>query len=432
MNERTDFLHNVEAERDVMGACITSPMIWEALGERVTADLFTDASCRQVYSIIMQMQKEGKQPELTEVGMRFSGKGGDIGLFFIEGVPSYEMTKQRLDYLVELRKKRELYELSCRGIKVATDPSASVDECAELISRFSAVTDDEQKEVRFDMAVKMLGNDIAGRMEGKVRKGIMTGLHVFDVRYGFQRGDFIVLGGGTSMGKTTLAVQLTKNIAQRGVPACYYSFEMSMMQLAARILASDVGVSASELLHGEFKQPDFDKFYDRSARMKDLPIYFDERSRTSFHNICLSIRKMVKVHGVRLFVIDYLQILVNGAAENREQVTADMARDLKRLAVELDCCIIALSQVSRSKNGGAPSVNSLRGSGQIEEAADMVVFISRKKSEPERAKLEIAKGRNVGVGSDTVRFDARLSVIADFQAGDPGAQYKEQDEQLPF
>ena len=432
MSDRTDFLHNVEAEREVMGACITSPMIYEALGERLTADLFTDASCRQVYGIVVQMLKEGKQPDLAEVGMRFSGKGGDIGLFFTNGTPSYELTKQRLDYLVELRKKRELYELSCRGIKVATDPTSSVDECAELVSRFSAVTGEEQKEVRFDVAVRMLGNEIAQRMEGKARKGIMTGLHVFDVRYGFQRGDFVVLGGGTSMGKTTLAVQLTKNIAQRGVPACYYSFEMSMMQLAARILASDVGVSASELLHGEFKQPDFDKFYDKSAKMKDLPIYFDERNRTNFHNICLSMRKMAKAHGVRLFVIDYLQILVNGSADNREQVTADMARDLKRLAVELDSCIIALSQVSRSKGATGPSVNSLRGSGQIEEAADMVVFISRKKSEPERAKVEIAKGRNVGVGSDMVRFDARLSVVADFQPGDPGAPYKEQTEDLPF
>lgn len=166
--------------------------------------------------------------------------------------------------------------------------------------------------------------------------------------------------------------------------------------------------------------------------MKGLPIYFDEDSKTSFPRICGSVRRMVKKYGVRIVFIDYLQILANGNGDNREQLIGDMARDLKRLAVELDVCIVALSQLARSAGAKEPSLNRMRGSGQIEEACDMAALIHRPNPRNDMAKIFLAKGRNIGMATEKIRFNGELSYFCDYEDGDPDMPYQEKREKLPF
>ena len=149
--------------------------------------------------------------------------------------------------------------------------------------------------------------------------------------------------------------------------------------------------------------------------------------------MCSSIRRMVKRYGVKVVFIDYLQILANGSRDNRESLIGDMARDLKRLAVEENICVCALSQLSRPKDEkGRPRLNQMRGSGQIEEACDMAVLIHRPNLQKESANIYLDKGRNIGVAKDIIKFNGNLSYFSDFEQGDPSAPYKEQKEDLPF
>ena len=278
-----------------------------------------------------------------------------------------------------------------------------------------------------------LMNDVADRMADKGEKGIMTGLNIFDSRFGWHRGDLVIVAGATSQGKSTLASTIAYNMANDGEPIAYYSLEMSAKQLTARMMARCTQVSSSITLYAKLSEYEYKQVYDGSLSIKKLPIYFDEKNKTSFVNMCSSIRRMVKRYGVKVVFIDYLQILANGSRDNRESLIGDMARDLKRLAVEENICICALSQLNRSKEDkGRPRLNQMRGSGQIEEACDMAVLIHRPNLQKESANIYLDKGRNIGVAKDIIKFNGNLSYFTDFEQGDPSAPYKEQKEDLPF
>ena len=447
MSDRVLNLHSIDTEREVLASMLISSELFDALGDSLKDDLFTDAQSRQVFGIMRDMQREGKVPELTEVGLRLAMSGGNIGEFTLGVMPSYELTKQRIGMLVDLAVKRRVYKLCCEGMARATDPTATKEDIDDVIQQLQVSTSDgkDEREVRIDVPVRNISNAMAMLMEGRENPGIMTGLHVFDRLYGFGLGDLVIVAGESSHGKSTLATSLARNIAGNGVPVCYYSLEMSKEQLTARIMARDIGRSSSRIMREAPTKEEFDQYWLRVSKIADLPIYFDERSKTSFEKICLSIRRMVKRHGVRVVFIDYLQILANGGRlDSREQLIGDMARSLKILAVELKICIVALSQMNRSKEDkGQPSGNRLRGSGQIKEACDMLAIIycpqvdkverfKDGRSTRGLAKIVIDKGRCVGIGEAVVRFDREMTYICDIERGDPQEAYREKETPLPF
>ena len=205
------------------------------------------------------------------------------------------------------------------------------------------------------------------------------------------------------------------------------------MQLVARMIARKVGISSSTILYDKLSDDEFNKLYDGSMQLKQLPVYFDENSKTSFRNICNSIRRLVKGSGVKVVFLDYLQILANGKGDNREELLGDMARDMKRMAVELNICVVVLSQLNRSGDREKePSLSQMRGSGQIEEACDIGVLIQRPKKDANSANILLRKGRNIGLATERVKFNSSLSYFCDYEEGDPQAGYEEHKENLPF
>jgi replicative DNA helicase len=277
-------------------------------------------------------------------------------------------------------------------------------------------------------------NNVALRKENKGEQGIMTGLHIFDSRYGWHGGDLIIIAGETSQGKSTLATTICYNIAANDVPCLYLSLEMGEEQLVSRIIARSTQVSSSTTLYGRISDEEYNRLYDGSLKLKDLPIYFEEDSKSNFPKMIGAIRRQVKNNKVKVVFIDYLQILANGGRDNREAIIGDMARDLKRLAAELNIVIVALSQLARPSGGASkePTLNRMRGSGQIEEACDIAVLIYRPNPKTEKANIYIAKGRNIGLGKETIKFNSSLSYFSDFEDGDPDAPYAEKKEELPF
>jgi replicative DNA helicase len=308
---------------------------------------------------------------------------------------------------------------------IATDPTANVEDFDKLMTELHDTTAaQETGEMTFGEAVKQLRQDMVSRIDGTGDAGMMTGLHIFDSHYGLHAGDLVIFAGRTSQGKSTLATTIARNMGLMGIPSAYYSLEMGAKQLTARIMARDTMLSSSRMLYDKMNEGELARFDKQVATMQQLPIHYDDKSKTSFPRLCTSIRSMVRKHDIRIAFIDYLQILANGSADNREQLIGDMARDLKRLAVELDICIVAISQLSRAKDKPEPTLMEMRGSGQIEEACDTAVLVYR----PfvygiERykdgtltygtAQLTIAKGRNIGLAQEVVAFNGDRTYFYD-------------------
>ena len=428
-------LHNTQAEVQVLSAILFNPYLYETLAEHLSKELFNDYECIKTYEVIKSLADEGKLPDMVEIAAILEREHVDVKRFVMEGSGDYTITRQKILLLADLSVRRRMMALFLKGQSMIVDPTITLDDVAKLTNDFDKVVanDAGEKVVTFGEVVGNLMNDVADRMNDKGEKGIMTGLHIFDSHYGWHEGDLIIFAGGTSMGKSTLASTISYNMAAEGVPNAYYSMEMTAKQLVARMSARCTSVSASTTLYAKLNPSEYQKVYDGTLAMKNLPIYFDEDSKTNFSQMCKSIKRLKKKYGIKVVFIDYLQILVNGSNDNREATLGDMARDLKRLAVEEGLAICALSQLNRAdKDKGEPRLNQMRGSGQIEEACDMGVLINRPNLKNETATITIAKGRNIGLAKEKIKFNANLSYFSDFEEGDPSAPYQEKKEQLPF
>lgn len=429
-----DKLYNTDTEIVVMSAVMFDQNIYEYVRDMISEDLFTDYDCRKAYNVMQQISDEGKIPDWQEMDARLRKEHVDITRFMNGDFKSFELTKQRIIFLQDLSVRRRLAGIFYKGQVMTSDPTITLEDVQQLFKEFDSVLNNSTGSdmQQFGDILGKLMNDVALRKQDRGEKGMMTGLRIFDSRFGWHGGDLIIIAGETSMGKSTLATTVAYNMANAGIPVAYYSMEMGAKQLTARIIARQVKVSSSTTLYGKLSDDEYNRVYDGASRMKNLPIYFDEDSKTSFTKICGSARRMVKKYGVRIIFIDYLQILANGRGDNREQLIGDMARDLKRLAVELDVCIVALSQLARAVGAKEPSLSRMRGSGQIEEACDMAILIHRPNPKNDTAKIYLAKGRNIGLATEKVRFNSDLSYFCDYEQGDPDAPFQDKTEQLPF
>lgn len=427
-------LTSIQTEVEVITACLFNAYIYDYVQELMSEDIFQDYECRKAYDIMCQLADEGKEPDILEVSARFGKLNVNITRFMSDMPTSSELTRQRVLFLQDLAIRRKLAAIFYKGEVMTSDPTITLEDVQSVFKEFEQVLNnsggtDVQK---IGDTIDSLMNDVAERKADKGEQGMMTGLRIFDSRYGWHGGDLIIIAGETSQGKSTLATTVAYNMAVAGVPSVFYSMEMSAKQLTARIIARQTLVSSSTTLYGKLSDDEYQRVYDGSLALRPLPIYFDEDSKTSFTKICSSIRRMRKRYKVRVVFIDYLQILANGRADNREQAIGDMARDLKRLAVETDTCIVALSQLARDRQSKEPSLSRMRGSGQIEEACDMAILIHRPNPKSEEAKIYLAKGRNIGLATEKIKFNSNLSYFSDYEQGDPQAPYREHEDKLPF
>ena len=422
----TTKLYSRQTEVQVMAAFLFEPYIYHYVQDMLSRELFSDYDCQKVYDIIQQLLKDGKEIDVMEIEPRLRKENVEIARFLCEGGSASELTKQRIYFLQDLAIRRRLANLFFKGESLVSDPTVTIEDVQHLFKEFDLVFNNQHSaEVqKFGDIVKSLMNDVADRKADKGETGMMTGLRVFDSRFGWHGGDLIIIAGATSMGKSTIATTIAANMAVNNIPVAYYSMEMSAKQLTSRIIARTTEVSSSTTLYAKLSDDEYNKVYDGAISMSHLPIYFDERSKTSFSQICNSVRRLVKRYKVRVVFIDYLQILANGRGDNREQLLGDMTRDLKRLAVETDTAIVALSQLNRS--------GDLRGSGQIEEACDIMAEIKRNETQKDQATIKVKKGRNIGLGKEKLRFNSNLSYFCDYEQGDPDAPYEEKKEKLPF
>lgn len=415
-----------DLESMVLGSIISNYKIYNEIRDIVSIDAFYDVFHRNVFEIFKTIESQGETPDMILISRDYQKKFNEIKVLEIMELSSviaigsiYSHTTR----LIELSARRKLIEL---GLFLQTNARLESEDVAEILTQANnrlenIFTSSENKVSTIKDAIKGV-YDIIERNANtdSPLTGTPTGFDELDRKSGgFQTSDLIIIAAETSQGKTSLALSIANHAAICGESIAIYSLEMKKEQCAARLMSINSGIPANELLYSRISQRGFERLDKSITRIYNSKIYFDDRSTSNIDTIISSIRSMVLKYGIKGVIIDYLQILnVNMKGFNKEQQMADVARRLKNLAKDLDIWIVALSQLNRDSQNPIPNLNRLRDSGQIAEAADMVIFIYRpevyNKPFPEPfeayetsgfAMIDIAKGRNIGIFKILCKFD---------------------------
>ena len=260
--------------------------------------------------------------------------------------------------------------------------------------------------------------------------GVPSGFDKLDkLTSGWQDSDLIIIAARPGMGKTALTLSMARNIAvNQNIPVAFFSLEMASVQLITRLISSETGLSSDKLRTGRLEKHEWEQLNVKVKALEKAPLFIDDSPSLSIFDLRAKARRLSSQHGIKLIVVDYLQLMTAGGGMkggNREQEISTISRNLKALAKELSIPVIALSQLSRAveTRGGSkrPLLSDLRESGAIEQDADIVSFIYRPEyykidewDDEERtptdgqAEFIVAKHRNGGLDSIRMKFIPHL------------------------
>lgn len=428
--------HAVEIESAILGALILERYAFAM--NPVKPEWFYVSEHQVVAQSVMDLHHSGKPVDLMQVTflLRAVGKLDEIGgptflTSLVNRVASAANLKHHIRILHELYLRRQLAQASLGLYASSFDLSVDIAEIIENVQQaaLGALDFEENEVVNIGESIDEVVERAYRNREGHQLTGIGTGLQKLDkFTNGMQPGDLIIIAGETSQGKTALALTILKNAVYRfGARAAVYSLEMTHAQLTARILAVETGIPAKKILSGFLSNSEFEKIELFRNTNIQQSIFYNGRSSNSIDNICNSIRRLKIKHNINLVVVDFLQIVSANEKKSDEAKLAEIVRKLKNVAKELGIVVIALSQLSRNNDQPKPTIARLRGSGQIEEAADLVLLVYRpevygrsysdpfeKESTSGTAQLTIAKGRNVGTGTFLVNFNSETTGFFDY------------------
>lgn len=421
--------HDDNTEIAVLATLMRYNEKYSEYSDMLTEEMFYQEKNQAIYQCIAGVITENK---VSDVKALFDyAKTHEIvcpleELSFLDIVKfvSIETLDQDILRLRRMWKQRKLWvELQLASQKVL-DPMEDFD---EVVNDTMSILGDIQNDMAdggiysFDESVDELKEIVCDNAQGK-RKSLVTGFKLFDEHFLLRPTTLTVIAAFTGVGKSSIAMNIAMNTASLGNPVAYYSLEMGKSELAARALSGKAGISSSVIVNCKLEEYQLRQFDRAVGETGGLPIYIDERATISFDNTIKSIRTLVRTKHIKLAVIDYLQIY-SQVGNSVEASLAYMVRLAKNIAKECGIAVILLSQLSRGSSH--PSINQLRGSGQIEESADNIVLIDRPEAYPNNsiryegdfsdqdthgtAKLILAKGRGVGTGNALVGFDGRFT-----------------------
>jgi len=430
----------IEVEQAVLGSLMLERDSFYKISDIIKTESFYLEKHQTIFQAIHDLINQGKPIDLLMVTQSLiaAGKLEEIGgPLYITQLTSKVATAAHIEHhsriIAQKAIARELIRITTIAGAQAYDESIDIEETQSKLQNdlIGLLETGNNCESNISDALSEIKERIEWNKRNIGLSGIGTGLFNYDqFTGGLQKTDLIIIAGESSQGKTSLALTMLKNATMRyKARAAVYSLEMSKSQLVARILSQETDISAKKILNKSLTNEETNKIIKVSESINKLPIFFDENSSANIDQICNSIRKLKLKHDINLVVVDYLQ-LVGSNLKNRtdESQIADITRRLKNVAKELNISVIALSQLSRDRMHPKPSKSRLRGSGQIEEAADLVLLIWRPEeydidsfSDPHKgiktaglAEVIIAKGRNIGTASFLLRFNPETTGFYDY------------------
>ena len=420
--------HSLEAERSLLGAVLIDPAVYTLVPDVTARDFFRVAH-GLMWAAFGRMTDAGVaidfttlREELTRAGEmeKVGGAGYVAGL--VDGVPRTTNVEHYARIVREKATLRRLIEVSNRTLEdayAATEDVAQVIDTAEArlmdIGRASA---SGEFVLASDWMAGMIPAFDRATTERRVVTGVPSGIVELDtLTRGFQKGDLIILAARPSVGKTSLSLQVAAE-ASRHVMVGYESLEMPKEAIAWRRIALESRIDAFRLMTGDLSNFEMKQAADALNRIAESRFAIDDVSGQTCSAVCAKFRRAAAKHGMGFGVVDYVQLMTSGErTENRTQDIGVMARRLKTLARELDMPLMVLSQLTREneRENRPPKLSDLREGGDLEQAADVVIFLHRpdKKTDSfgadETIELIVAKQRN-GRARVTIplRFDGPM------------------------
>ena len=407
---------NLEAEQALLGSILVNNDIIDEVSTLINPNIFYDPAHIKIYEVIESLNNKGmianpitlknffeRDNMLNEVGgteylvkiTRFSGS-----------------TKQAVDYskiIHEMYLRRELIQISDNLSNDTLNASSQDYDAEEIIETTEKSLFDlaergsfSQSFLKFNqaldqtiqMATLAMQND-----QGIV--GVPTGLTELDQKLGgLHKSDLVILAGRPSMGKTALATNIAYNVAQNiysrqeKSSVAFFSLEMSSEQLSTRILSEQAHIKSDDIRRGKVTEEEINRYIETSRNIYNLPLYIDETPAITISTLSNRARRIKRLFGLNLVVVDYIQLMRSNSNknDNRVQEISEITQGLKALAKELSVPVLALSQLSRAveqRDDKQPQLADLRESGSIEQDADVVMFVYREEYYLERKQPKL-------------------------------------------
>ncbi|SHE68942.1 replicative DNA helicase [Chryseobacterium takakiae] len=445
----------LDFERLVIGTFLIDKKGLDHSIDLLTPEVFYDPRHQVIFSTILKLY-EGNQPvdlmtiiqDLKKDG-RLNLAGGDSYIIDLTmGVSSSAHIEYHVRVILEKYILRSLINVSANVIDAAYKESTDVFELLDKAEQsFFEITNGTIKK-GFDTAnslVKQAIDTIKSLKDKEGLSGVPSGFRDVDKETGgWQNSDLIIIAARPAMGKTAFLLSMARNIAVgHKIPMALFSLEMASVQLITRMIASETRISSEKLRKGTLDDEEWQRLFSNVSELENAPLYIDETPSLSIFDFRAKCRRLVMQHGVRLIMVDYLQLMTAGGGGkgtgNREQEISMISRSLKAIAKELNVPVIALSQLSRSvetRPGKRPQLSDLRESGAIEQDADIVSFIFRPEyykitvwdndeegqetSTENQAELIIAKHRNGATADVRLSFLKHFAKFGDIEAAFDG------------
>lgn len=443
MSDRTP-PHDQLAEQSTIGGMLLSKDAVADVLETVQPQDFYHPKHELIFDAVISLFSRGEPTdvitvtdELTKTG-ELARAGGAEYLHTLTGIVPTAANAQF--YASIVAEKAVLRRLVEAGTRIAQMGYASQGEVIELVNNAQAeiynVTGNTESDdfVPISEAMILATNDMeaAQNQDGSLT-GIPTGFEKLDeITNGLQQNALILIAARPAMGKSTLALDFARSAAiEHNKPTVFFSLEMGKSEIAMRLLSAEAEVRLHKMRKGDISSEEWMKISYRRSVINDAPLYIDDSPNLTLVEIRAKCRRLKQKYGLKLIVIDYLQLMTSGGrkVENRQQEVSEFSRALKLLAKELQVPVVALSQLNRGpeqRTDKRPALSDLRESGSLEQDADMVILLHREglyeknPGSESVAELIIAKHRNGQTGSVKVSFQGHLSRFVDLG---PGYEY---------
>lgn len=416
--------HNIEAEQAVLGALLLN---WSAMAEVVSTlrpDRFYSLSNQVIYEAMVKLYTKSATGdtislinELTVENNLEQAGGAAYIASLTDTVPSAANIDYYANMVLDRAARRDLIhissELKASSFDLQKESDSLLDEAEQKIFALAEKNETTQIYSAQNIMVKEI-ELIEARYKSKNQfTGVPTGFAKLDTyTSGFQDSELIIIGARPSIGKTALALSMIQNIAcEKRIPCGFFSLEMPYESIGMRLLAQEARVPMNKIRSGMLKIDDVKKIQDAAGRWFEAPLYTVDTPNMKLLDLRAVARRMVKNQGVKIIFIDYIGLISTDdpTAPVFEQVSL-ISKSLKALARELSIPIVALCQVARDAEGQEPNLAQLRGSGSIEQDADVVMFLHRDRIKDgdsiaaQDAKIILAKQRNGACGDIPIMF----------------------------
>jgi len=436
---KTDRLppNSPEAEQGVLGCVLLSPT--DCVGQciekfKAGPEVFYDLRHQTIYSVLVEMYDQREAIDVITVQQRLKDRqlleqvGGIPYLNAVQdAVPSAANLSYYADIVQEKYLLRKMIQACTSVVAKVYDYEGEVDVLMDEVER-DILHISESRVQGGAQAAKQLVHKAIGTIENYFSRqgtlgGLGTGFPDLDkMTDGLHGGEMIVIAARPSMGKTSLAMNIAEQVVlQQKVPVGVFSLEMTSEALVMRMLCSNARVNLRNIREGFMAEADFPKLTSAAGRLSNAPLFIDDSPGLSILQLRARARRMAQQYGIKLFVVDYLQLLhsTSRRAENRQQEIADISNGIKALAKELNVPIIVLSQLNRElerDKNRKPRMSDLRESGAIEQDADLIGLLYKPRDDDDETggapaddeavpvNLLIAKQRNGPTGEVNLTF----------------------------